>query len=131
VACTKSRLDARGEEALARRHLRPGPGDDADARQHEYRADVSVSRGQVLAPSVATRAWPGIPEALQRKYAERQVVISAVVEKDRKVSHVAILRMPDPWFSTPVARALAKWVFHPAQVNSAPVSVKSAHRIPL
>ncbi len=42
VPCTKSRLDAKGEEALARRHPRPDPGDDADARQHGYLADVSV-----------------------------------------------------------------------------------------
>jgi len=43
----KSRLDASREEALARRHLRPSPGDDADARQPEDRANVSVATGEL------------------------------------------------------------------------------------
>jgi transposase-like protein len=40
VPCKKSRLDARATGNLARRHLRPNPGADVDARQTEYRADV-------------------------------------------------------------------------------------------
>lgn len=87
--------------------------------------------GQVLAPSVATREWPEIPAALQKKYAQRQVVISAVVDKDGKVSQVAVLRTPDPRVSAPIAKALAKWVFHPAQAHSAPVAVKALIGIPL
>jgi len=93
--------------------------------------DPSQVVGQVLAPSVATREWPEIPAALQQKYAERQVVVSAVVDKDGKVSQVAVLRTPDQRVSTPIARALAKWIFHPAQVNSAPIAVKVLIGIPL
>ena len=89
------------------------------------------SVGQVLAPSVATREWPEIPAALQKKYSERQVVISAVVDKDGKVSNVAVLRTPDPRVSAPIAKALTKWVFHPAQAHSAPVAVKVLIGIPL
>ena len=33
VPCKKSRLDAGREKALARRHLRPNPGTNVDARQ--------------------------------------------------------------------------------------------------
>ena len=40
VPCKKSRLDAGATKALARRHLRPDPGADANARQPEYRANV-------------------------------------------------------------------------------------------
>src|ERR1700736_3371736 len=43
---TSTRLDASGQEALARRHLRPNPGSDVAARQLEYRADMSVSGGE-------------------------------------------------------------------------------------
>ena len=60
----------------------------------------------------------------KKKYAKRQVVISAVVDKDGRVSKVAVLRTPDPRVSTPIAKALAKWLFHPAQAHSAPVAVK-------
>ena len=46
MPCKKSRLDARASGNLARRRLRPNPGSDADARQFEYRADVSAGAGQ-------------------------------------------------------------------------------------
>ena len=35
MPCKESRLDARRAKALARRHLRPGPGSDVHARQAE------------------------------------------------------------------------------------------------
>ena len=38
--CTPSRRDASGADKLARRHLRPHPGRDVEARPIEYRADV-------------------------------------------------------------------------------------------
>jgi transposase len=41
-ALQKSRLDARRAATLARRHLRPDPRSDTDARQPEYRAHVSA-----------------------------------------------------------------------------------------
>jgi len=61
VPCKKSRLDASRAAALARRHLRPNPGSDADARQLEYRADVSTGPGQPgrLLPVVAGTAAGG------------------------------------------------------------------------
>jgi len=46
VPCKKSRLDAGATAALARRRLRPNPGADADARQPEYRANVSDGPSQ-------------------------------------------------------------------------------------
>ena len=87
--------------------------------------------GQVLAPMPATRVWPEISAALMQKYAKRQVVISAVVDKEGKVSEVAVRRTPDPRLSNPIARAFSKWVFHPAEMNNQPVSVKVLIGIPL
>jgi hypothetical protein len=93
-------------------------------------ADASVT-GQVLAPSPAIREWPEIPADLSEKYAHRQVVISAVVDKEGKVSHITVKRTPDPRVSNPIAQALSKWIFHPAQVNSQPIAVKVLIGIPL
>jgi hypothetical protein len=93
-------------------------------------ADAEVT-GQVLAPSPAIREWPDIPADLSEKYAHRQVVISAVVDKEGKVSHIAVKRTPDPRVSNPIAQALGKWIFHPAQVNSQPIAVKILIGIPL
>ncbi|MEO6308977.1 MAG: transposase [Nitrospiraceae bacterium] len=43
--CTPSRRDVSGTAQLARRHLRPHPGRDVEARRIEYRADVCASTG--------------------------------------------------------------------------------------
>jgi hypothetical protein len=87
--------------------------------------------GQVLAPAPATREWPEIPPELQQKYAQRQVVISALVDKEGKVSNVTVKRTPDTRVSAPIAQALSKWIFHPAQINGQPVAVKVLFGIPL
>ena len=44
--CTTSRRDVSGAAQLARRHLRPHPGRDVEARRIEDRADVSVGPGE-------------------------------------------------------------------------------------
>src|SRR5579864_5384540 len=93
--------------------------------------DTSEAVGQVSAPAPATREWPEIPPDLQQKYALRQVVISAVIDKEGKVSEVTVKRTPDARVSAPIAKALSKWTFHPAQVNSQPVAVKVLIGIPL
>jgi hypothetical protein len=46
------------------------------------------------------------------------------VDKDGKISQVAVKKTPDRRVSDPIAQALAKWVFRPAQVNGQPTAVK-------
>ena len=87
--------------------------------------------GQVFAPSPVMRAWPDVPADIEKKYAQHQVIISAIVDKEGKVSHVVVKRTPDPKVSDPIAHALAKWVFRPAQFNNRPVAVKVLLGIPL
>jgi Gram-negative bacterial TonB protein C-terminal len=86
---------------------------------------------QVIPPTPVMREWPRVPAELERKYAQRQVVISAVVDQDGKVSRVTIKQTPDPRVSDPIAQALAKWVFRPAQMGGQPVAVKILLGIPL
>lgn len=86
---------------------------------------------QVLAPAPVMREWPQVPAALQKKYSQRQVVIYAVVDKEGKVSQVSVKKTPDPRVSDPIAQALAKWVFRPAQVDGQPMAVKILIGIPL
>src|SRR6266498_1561206 len=52
------------------------------------------------------------------------------VIKDGSVSQVSVKRTPDLRVSDPIAAALKKWIFHPAQVNNQPVSVKVLLGIP-
>ena len=86
---------------------------------------------QVVAPSAVMREWPQFPTDLEKKYAQRQVVIYAVVEKDGKVAHIAVKQTPDTRLSDPIVQALSKWVFRPAQLNNQPVAVKVLLGIPL
>ncbi len=86
---------------------------------------------QVAAPSPVMREWPQISPELEKKYAQRQVVVSAVVDKEGKVGHVAVKETPDPRVSDPIVQALSKWVFRPAQFNGQPIAVKVLLGIPL
>ena len=112
----------------------PEEADPTWTLQYAIIKDGSVSdprSQQVVAPSAASTEWPQIPAALQKRFATRQVVISAVVGKDGKVSQVAVKRTPDMRISDPIAAALKKWIFHPAEVDHQPVSVKILLGIPL
>jgi hypothetical protein len=86
---------------------------------------------QVIPPSPVMREWPQVPAELEKKYAQRQVVISAVVDKEGKVSHITVKQTPDAHASDPIIQALSKWVFRPALLNNQPVAVKILVGIPL
>jgi hypothetical protein len=86
---------------------------------------------QVAAPSAVMREWPQVPEELEKKYAQRQVVVAAVVDKEGKVSHLSVKETPDPRVSNPIVQALSKWVFRPAFLNCQSVAVKVLIGIPL
>jgi Gram-negative bacterial TonB protein C-terminal len=85
----------------------------------------------VLAPQPVMRDWPQFSADLAKKYAQRQVVLYAIVDKEGKVSHVSVKQTPDARVSDPIVQALTKWVFRPAQLNSQPVAVKVLLGIPL
>src|SRR5215469_16084854 len=110
----------------------PEEADPTWTMQYALTKDEAGSgAGQVLAPSPVMREWPEVPAELEKRYTQRQVVISAIVDKEGKVSHVVVKQTPDPRVSDPIAHALAKWVFRPAKVNNQPVSVKILLGIPL
>jgi hypothetical protein len=116
--------------------VRPSPelADPTWTMQYAVLKDGSISdpgSQQVIPPSIATSEWPQLPPALQNKYAHHQIVIYAMVGKDGKVSQVSVKRTPDPRVSDPIASVLKRWVFHPAQVNNQPVTVKILLGIPL
>ena len=112
----------------------PEEADPTWTLQYGLMNDDSMSASddqQVLAPSPVMREWPQVPGDLLKKYAERQVVIYAIVDKDGKVSQVAVKKTPDRRVSDPIAEALTKWVFRPAQLNGQPTAVKILIGIPL
>jgi hypothetical protein len=111
-----------------------------EAEDPTWTLQYSLSKGHgvegagdqaVLAPQPVMREWPQFPADLEKKYAQRQVVLYAMVDKDGKISHVLVKQTPDPRVSDPIVQALAKWVFRPAQLNNQPFAVKVLLGIPL
>lgn len=94
-------------------------------------AGSSSGDGQLIAPSPVMREWPQIPADLEKKYSQGQVVVYAMLGADGKLSHISVKQTPDVHVSAPIAQALAKWVFRPAQMNNQPVAVKILMGIPL
>jgi hypothetical protein len=86
---------------------------------------------QLIAPSPVMREWPQIPADLEKKYSQGQVVVYALLGADGKLSHISVKQTPDAHVSAPIAQALGKWVFRPAQMNNQPVAVKILVGIPL
>jgi hypothetical protein len=94
-------------------------------------AGSSSGDGQLIAPSPVIREWPQIPADLEKRYSQRQVVIYAMLGADGKLTHISVKQTPDAQVSAPIAQALGKWVFRPAQMNNQPVAVKILVGIPL
>lgn len=99
--------------------------------QYALAAGSSAGDGQLIAPSPLMREWPQIPADLEKKYQQGQVVVYALLGSDGKLSHISVKQTPDAQVSAPIAQALAKWVFRPAQMNNQPVAVKILVGIPL
>ncbi len=87
--------------------------------------------GQLIAPTPVMREWPQIPAEIEKRYVQQEVVAYAVLGTDGKLTHISIKQTPDAQVSTPIAHALGKWVFRPAQMNNKPVPVKILIGIPL
>jgi hypothetical protein len=85
----------------------------------------------VMAPSPVVQEWPDIPVGLVKRYAQRQVVVLAYIDKEGKISQISVKQTPDGRVSDPIIRALSTWVFRPAQLNNQPVAVKVLLGIPL
>jgi hypothetical protein len=92
---------------------------------------ASDDQGQLIAPSPVMREWPQIPADLEKAYAQQQVVVYGVLGADGKLTHLSVKQTPDVKVSTPIEKALAKWVFRPAQLNNRPVAAKILIGIPL
>lgn len=110
----------------------PQEADPTWTLQYALASSSSDSNGaQLIAPSPVIREWPQIPADLEKKYSQHQVVVYALLGADGKLSHISVKQTPDAHVSAPIAQALGKWVFRPAQMNNQPVAVKILVGIPL
>jgi len=109
----------------------PQEADPTWTLQYALDSQTGTDDGQLVAPTPVMREWPQIPPELAKAYSQQQVVIYAVLGTDGKLTHISVKQTPDAQVSTPIEKALAKWVFRPAQLENKPVPVKILVGVPL
>lgn len=109
----------------------PQEADPTWTLQYALDSQPGSEDGQLIAPSPVIREWPQIPPELSKTYSQQQVVIYAILNTEGKLTHISVKQTPDAQVSTPIEKALAKWVFRPAQLDNKPVPVKILVGIPL
>ncbi|HUJ95859.1 MAG TPA: hypothetical protein VLW84_11385, partial [Terriglobales bacterium] len=109
----------------------PQEADPTWTLQYALESQTGSDDGQLVAPTPVMREWPQIPAELAKAYSQQQVVIYAVLGTDGKLTHISVKQTPDAQVSTPIEKALAKWVFRPAQLDNKPVPVKILVGVPL
>jgi hypothetical protein len=109
----------------------PQEADPTWTLQYALEDSKADSGGQLIAPTPVMREWPQIPADLEKAYSQQQVVVSAILGTDGKLTHFSVKQSPDSHLSAPITQALAKWVFRPAQQDNKPVPVKILLGIPL
>lgn len=109
----------------------PNEADPTWTLQYALENESDSGDGQLVAPSPVMREWPQISPELEQTYAQQEVVVYAILGTDGKLTHISMKQSPSDQISAPVTRALAKWVFRPAQMNNKPVPVKILLGIPL
>jgi hypothetical protein len=100
------------------------------ARANNPGSPVRSQQGLIL-PFPAEKIKPVLPVELVRRHPDRMIIAYAVIGTDGKMDQITIEQSPDNQLDEPVAEALAKWVFRPAQLNGEPVAVKVLLGIPL
>jgi len=93
--------------------------------------DLSRKKQGLILPFPASKEKPEFPAELVRKFPGRMIIIYAIVNTQGRMEQISIKECPDPQLNEPLLKALAKWVFRPAQLEGAAVAAKLLMGIPL
>jgi outer membrane biosynthesis protein TonB len=95
-------------------------------------ADGASRGAKGLTPPYAIfKEIPRWPTELVRRYLQRVIVVSGVINTEGKLDQMLIIQSPDDRLTEGITEALNKWAFRPAELNGQPVSVKVLLGIPL
>jgi hypothetical protein len=75
-------------------------------------------------PYATLKQIPELSPELATTCARKLIVISAILNIDGKLEHIAVKKTPDPQVNEVVTEALSNWTFQPSQVDSKPVALK-------
>jgi TonB family protein len=93
-------------------------------------ASGGTAAEQLSAPAATRKVDPAYPLELMRQNVGGTVILYAVIHADGTVGGVRVLRSVDDRLDHYASEAIAKWQFHPATKNGAPVDVEATFWIP-
>jgi TonB family protein len=82
------------------------------------------------APSATRKVDPAYPQELMRQNVGGTVILCGIIHANGTVGSVRVLRSVDDRIDQFAGEAIAKWQFHPATKNGAPVDVEATFSIP-
>jgi len=85
----------------------------------------------VTPPYALAKEIPHWPADLVRRYVQRVIVVSGVIDTEGKLGQVLVMQSPDDRLTGELTEALSKWVFRPAELNGHPISAKIMLGVPL
>jgi TonB family protein len=94
------------------------------------RSPANAPAEDLSAPSATRKVDPAYPQELMRQNVGGTVILYAVIHADGTVGSVRVLRSVDDRIDHFASDAIAKWQFHPATKNGAPVDVEATFSIP-
>lgn len=109
----------------------PAPGASGSPITIQQGASPNGGGQGLVPPFPLAKEQPNLPLELVQRYQHRQVVVSAIINKEGKFEQVVVKQSPNAQLNGPLLEALGKWVFRPAEVNGETVSVKALLGIPI
>jgi TonB family protein len=96
----------------------------------ELNPNPNEAKSDLTAPEATQKVDPAYPLELMRRNVQGTVTLYAVIRHDGSVSDVRVLRGVDDQLDQFARNALARWRFHPATKNGAPVDLEAVVMIP-
>jgi TonB family protein len=96
----------------------------------ELNPNPNEAKSDLTAPEATQKVDPAYPLELMRRNVQGTVTLYAVIRHDGSVSDVRVLRGVDDQLDQFARNALARWRFHPAIKNGAPVDLEAVVMIP-
>jgi len=93
--------------------------------------DPSGGQQGIVLPFPAVKKPPQLPREVVLAHLREMIIVYGVINAEGKMEQMSVLKSPNSLLNDSLLRALSEWVFRPAQVDGAAVSVQVLVGIPL
>lgn len=97
---------------------------------HYVERTPDSSSSLIARPEVASKSDPAYPGQLIHDHVQGTVVLTAIIRADGTVSDIAVAKSLDPELDRNAARALSRWLFHPALKNGHAIDLEAVITVP-